>query len=77
MFLFASKLKRLKSALRTWNKDVFGDVFENVKQAELRLRDFEKQYESSSPSYPRSLPVVFLFFSFSLSQDQKTTLYQR
>ncbi|XP_026383519.1 uncharacterized protein LOC113279018 [Papaver somniferum] len=36
-FVFTSKLKRLKEALRIWNRTVFGDVQFRLRQDELRL----------------------------------------
>ncbi|XP_026443907.1 uncharacterized protein LOC113344070 [Papaver somniferum] len=36
-FVFNGKLKRLKDALKSWNRLVFGDVHYRLKQAELRL----------------------------------------
>ncbi|XP_026416384.1 uncharacterized protein LOC113311798 [Papaver somniferum] len=36
-WVFASKLRRLKDALKVWNRTVFGDVQFRLKQAELKL----------------------------------------
>ncbi|XP_027150341.1 phospholipid-transporting ATPase 2-like [Coffea eugenioides] len=50
MFLFAQKLKRLKRALSEWNRNVFGNIFENiartkeeVRQKELRLEEEDNE----------------------------------
>ena len=45
MFHFFLKLKRLKQALRTWNQDVFGNIFEKVSKAEEEVRLKELQLE--------------------------------
>ncbi|RAL37361.1 hypothetical protein DM860_000055 [Cuscuta australis] len=39
MFGFAAKLKKLKNVLKEWNKTTFGDIFINIKQAELKAQD--------------------------------------
>ncbi|XP_027067398.1 uncharacterized protein [Coffea arabica] len=45
MFHFFLKLKRLKQALRTWNQDVFDNIFEKVSKAEEEVRLKELQLE--------------------------------
>ncbi|XP_026428826.1 uncharacterized protein LOC113324751 [Papaver somniferum] len=37
LFVFTSKLKRLKEVLKIWNRTIFGDVQFRLKQAELKL----------------------------------------
>lgn len=50
MRLFLGKLGRLKLAFREWNQHSFKNVFDNVKQAEEKELDLEKDYDSC-PSY--------------------------
>lgn len=47
MFRFSQKLKRLKAALRLWNRDHFGNVHTNIKRAEEDLRARELSFEQS------------------------------
>lgn len=47
MSSFASKLKRLKSAMREWNKSSFGNVQDNVTLVESRVKDSETIYDSN------------------------------
>lgn len=37
MFILDTKLKRLKEKLKIWNKDIFGNVHEQVMKAEKQL----------------------------------------
>ncbi|XP_058099758.1 uncharacterized protein LOC131244120 [Magnolia sinica] len=48
MFNFLLKLKNVKRALRSWNKDVFGNIFDQIKQAERSLADTKLQLQNSS-----------------------------
>lgn len=47
MRLFSFKLKRLKGVLKTWNKEHFGNIQYNVRQAELDVRAKELSYSHS------------------------------
>nr|XP_027067853.1 uncharacterized protein LOC113693523 [Coffea arabica] len=53
MFRFFLKLKRLKQALRTWNQDVFGNIFEKVSKAEEEVRLKELQLEKARVKWLR------------------------
>lgn len=37
MSVLAQKLKNLKKELKVWNKDVFGDINERVKMAQIEV----------------------------------------
>ncbi|KAL0417383.1 UNVERIFIED_CONTAM: putative mitochondrial protein [Sesamum latifolium] len=50
MFKFQQKLYRLKAALKTWNFEVFGNIFQNIEKAEQTAKNCEKQYDDD-PSY--------------------------
>ncbi|KAL0434142.1 UNVERIFIED_CONTAM: hypothetical protein Slati_2748500 [Sesamum latifolium] len=41
------KLSRLKQHLRHWNKEVFGNLFHNISQAEIAVQQAEKTYDSN------------------------------
>lgn len=45
IFRFCHKLCRLKFCLRDWIKNVIGNVFDKIEQAEENLRDLEMIYE--------------------------------
>ena len=46
------KLGRVKKRLRWWNKNVFGNIFERVKQADLEAQKAHKNYElNQSPVF--------------------------
>ncbi|VFQ80608.1 unnamed protein product [Cuscuta campestris] len=45
MIGFAEKLKTLKGVIRTWSKEVYGDIFQNVKNAELLASEAQAKYE--------------------------------
>lgn len=47
MRAFQQKLTRLKFYLKAWNKDVFGNVFSQVQQAEDDLAQKERLYDIS------------------------------
>lgn len=47
MFRFSCKLRRLKSALRDWNKTVFGNVFDKVRLAEDAVKLLEHRFDSA------------------------------
>lgn len=60
------KLKRLKSALRTWNSQSFGNIFDAVSQAEQRVAQAERDFDSSPSPYTRE----------TLSREQAHLLLQ-
>ncbi|VFQ70881.1 unnamed protein product [Cuscuta campestris] len=45
MMGFAEKLKQLKPIIREWNKEIFGDIFLNVKKAEHVAAEKQVRYE--------------------------------
>ncbi|XP_058084533.1 uncharacterized protein LOC131232314 [Magnolia sinica] len=46
MFNILLKMKAVKSALRTWNKDVFGNIFTKIKEDKAKLADLELKMSS-------------------------------
>ena len=42
-----SKLKAAKDALRLWNKEVFGNVFDRVREREERVLSLERSLETN------------------------------
>ncbi|KAM7495481.1 hypothetical protein LguiB_030090 [Lonicera macranthoides] len=51
LYIFATKLKRLKKCLIKWNKDHFGNLFQHIKDFEEQLRLAEKAMEiDASPN---------------------------
>lgn len=47
MYGFYSKLFRLKKDIQRWNKEIFGNIFSNVKQAEENLTRVESSSEDA------------------------------
>jgi hypothetical protein len=47
MFILCTKLKLLKSKLKTWNKSCFGNVHELVSSAELKLQQVQEQIQAN------------------------------
>ncbi|KAH9750359.1 hypothetical protein KPL71_013846 [Citrus sinensis] len=47
MRAFQQKLVRLKNCLKAWNKEVFGNVFDRVKEAEKDIARKKRQYDLS------------------------------
>ncbi|XP_071939907.1 uncharacterized protein [Coffea arabica] len=45
MHILCQKLKRLRGAIQVWNKEVFGDIFQAVKQKEEEVRLAEVHME--------------------------------
>ncbi|XP_058784766.1 uncharacterized protein LOC131659617 [Vicia villosa] len=43
MFILSTKLKRLKEKLKIWNKEIFGNVHEQVVVAEKRLQEIQEE----------------------------------
>lgn len=54
MIRLASKLKAAKSALCKWNKEIFGDVIQNVKKAESEVELKQMEYDVSPSPENRS-----------------------
>jgi hypothetical protein len=50
MFILCTKLKLLKSKLKTWNKSCFGNVHELVSSAELKLQQVQEQIQEKLAS---------------------------
>lgn len=46
MVVLAQKLRNLKAELKTWNKEVFGDVHKNVKQAQQEVENIQNLIQS-------------------------------
>lgn len=57
LFTLAGKLKRLKVALRTWNKDVFGKVEENIRALKERVEVLDVELQNK---YSREIEYDFL-----------------
>lgn len=49
LHVLAAKLKRLKTVLQSWNKDVFGHLGHNISQAEDNLQKAKAEYERIPP----------------------------
>jgi len=47
MLVLQKKLQRLKSSLKTWNKNVFGNVNKMVLEKQIDLDQIQCQLESS------------------------------
>lgn len=45
MSILSSKLKSLKNKLKVWNRDVFGNVNNNVEEAEKKLSNIQSQIQ--------------------------------
>ncbi|KAH9684247.1 reverse transcriptase domain-containing protein [Citrus sinensis] len=54
MRAFQQKLVRLKLCLKVWNKDVFGNVFSQVQQAEEEVAQKERLYDISGSADDRA-----------------------
>jgi hypothetical protein len=50
MYVLSEKLKILKKNLKTWNKNVFGNVHENVKKCKLKVDEIQALLDSNGPS---------------------------
>lgn len=46
MYRFTSKLRVLKKALREWNAISFGDVFQNMRDAEAAVKTLEQIFSA-------------------------------
>jgi hypothetical protein len=46
MYILNTKLKRLKDKLKIWNKEIFGNVHEYVKDAEQKLQVIQAQIQN-------------------------------
>jgi len=51
MFVLSQKLKSLKIKLKTWNKNVFGNVQDMVKNAEATLQQIQAQIDTLGHTY--------------------------
>ncbi|KAL0410662.1 UNVERIFIED_CONTAM: hypothetical protein Slati_3655900 [Sesamum latifolium] len=58
------KLSQLKQHLRHWNKEVFGNLFYNITQAETAVQQAEKTYDNKQSD------------ANLLEMNHKTTIYQ-
>ncbi|KAI3465771.1 hypothetical protein Pfo_022434 [Paulownia fortunei] len=47
MINLQQKLYRLKQFLRWWNKNIFGDIFENIKKAEQEVANSETKFDNN------------------------------
>lgn len=45
MMKLNEKLKRLKQRLKQWNREVFGDIFQYLKDVEVAVADAEEKYD--------------------------------
>jgi len=55
MRALAFKIKRLKQALRTWNRDTFGNVFDRIRNLESTVAEAEKCYDECPTPETRTL----------------------
>ncbi|VFQ61536.1 unnamed protein product [Cuscuta campestris] len=54
MYGLGIKLKRLKKALNQWNKEVFGNIFDNLKMAEDEAQRAQDKYQNDPSPINRS-----------------------
>ncbi|XP_031121225.1 ATP-dependent RNA helicase DEAH13-like [Ipomoea triloba] len=47
MYTFMTKLKRLRTVLKNWNWEVFGDIFATLKKLEGRVREVEGEMQNN------------------------------
>ncbi|KAL2236252.1 UNVERIFIED_CONTAM: hypothetical protein Sindi_0816900 [Sesamum indicum] len=47
MFAFQQKLHRIKAALKMWNTEVFGNIFQNIMNVEQRVKVAEQAYNGN------------------------------
>ncbi|GAU30907.1 hypothetical protein TSUD_381220 [Trifolium subterraneum] len=50
MYVLSQKLKSLKANLKSWNKDSFGNIHSNVKQAYQDVDDIQNLIDSNGPN---------------------------
>jgi len=50
MFVLTKKLKLLKENLRTWNREVFGNAHQFVREAEQNLHNIQNQLQTVTPT---------------------------
>ncbi|KAJ4726796.1 Ribonuclease H domain [Melia azedarach] len=53
MFGFQQKLTRLKLRLKAWNREIFGNVFQRVREAEAEVTERERIYDLSGSTQDR------------------------
>ncbi|KAL0378721.1 UNVERIFIED_CONTAM: hypothetical protein Sradi_3177600 [Sesamum radiatum] len=46
MLRLKEKLSRLKQHLHHWNKDIFGNIFQHLKDAEPKVEQAERRYDA-------------------------------
>ncbi|KAL3523015.1 hypothetical protein ACH5RR_015849 [Cinchona calisaya] len=46
LYVLSEKLKQLKSCLRSWNRDTFGNIFDNIHRAESKVEEQEIKFQS-------------------------------
>lgn len=47
MYILSTKLKRLKEKLKDWNKEIFGNIHQQVVAAVKRLHDIQEEIHES------------------------------
>ncbi|GAU16832.1 hypothetical protein TSUD_367790 [Trifolium subterraneum] len=50
MYVLSEKLKILKNNLKTWNKNIFGNVHENVKRQRIKVDEIQRLLDLNGPS---------------------------
>ncbi|KAK4419403.1 hypothetical protein Salat_2353200 [Sesamum alatum] len=72
MAVLAEKLRRLKQRLKHWNKTIFGDLFQNLTQAEETVKQAERRYDadpSDENLYAMNEGTGLLQHSLSVEED--------
>lgn len=49
-FVLSKKLKLLKTKLKVWNKEVYGNVHQHVNNAEVTLNHIQNQIQTTGPT---------------------------
>ncbi|KAL2471166.1 DNAse I-like superfamily protein [Abeliophyllum distichum] len=71
LFGFFYKLKWLKSALKRWNKEVFGNIFDEIQKAEKEALDKERHYDTlQSPEARTEVNRSYANLNKLLSQEE-------
>ena len=77
MYKFQQKLKTLKIRIKQWNKESFGNIFQEKKQLDLRIQEVELEMSRQGPSTELKSEEWWLLQHLNLKEKQEETLFEK
>lgn len=77
MYNFQQKLKSLKTRIKRWNKDSFGNIFQAKKKLDLRIKEVQLEIHRTGSTADLKAQEWLLLQELNLKEKQEEALFER